>query len=150
MEWKDIWNYNSFKTYIFYHETIILLLATYLFRHLSKYILLQWQRRMCTVYSYVTSVCLIFVSDNIINNSDNFRIKCLSYSKFKCNFMCSLVSVFTLFIQSWKTCQLMWKNFVFLVIFDTCDAVYNWSSALLPPILLDNLFVLRNVILSYI
>ena len=31
------------------------------------------------------------------------------------------------FIWSWKTCQLMLENFVFLVIFDTCDVVYNWS-----------------------
>ena len=27
-----------------------------------------------------------------------------------------------------------------LVIFDTCDVVYNWSISLLPPIVLDNLF----------
>ena len=33
----------------------------------------------------------------------------------------------------------MWENFV-LVIFDTCDVVYNWSISLLPPIVLDNLF----------
>ena len=32
------------------------------------------------------------------------------------------------------------KNFVFLVIFDTCDVVYNLSVSLLPPIVLDNLF----------
>ena len=31
-------------------------------------------------------------------------------------------------------------NFVFLVIFDTCDVMYNWSISLLPPIVLDNLF----------
>ena len=28
----------------------------------------------------------------------------------------------------------MGENFVFLVIFDTCDVVYNWSISLLPPI----------------
>ena len=28
----------------------------------------------------------------------------------------------------------------FLVIFDTCDVVYNWFISLLPPIVLDNLF----------
>ena len=33
----------------------------------------------------------------------------------------------------------MSENLVFLVIFDTCDVVYNWS--LLPPIVLDNLFL---------
>ena len=41
--------------------------------------------RICTLsvqlYSDVTSVNLVFVSDKIINNGDNFRIKCLSYSK---------------------------------------------------------------------
>ena len=34
----------------------------------------------------------------------------------------------------------MWENVVFLVIFDTCDVVSNWSISLLPPIVLDNLF----------
>ena len=34
----------------------------------------------------------------------------------------------------------MLENFVFLVIYDTCDVVYNWSISLLPPIVLDNLF----------
>jgi len=34
----------------------------------------------------------------------------------------------------------MWENFAFLVIFDTCDVVYNWFISLLPPIVLDNLF----------
>jgi len=28
----------------------------------------------------------------------------------------------------------MWENFVFLVIFDTCDVMYNWFISLLPPI----------------
>ena len=34
----------------------------------------------------------------------------------------------------------MGENVVFLVIFDTCDVVYDWSISLLPPIVLDNLF----------
>ena len=34
----------------------------------------------------------------------------------------------------------MRDNFVFLVIFDTCDVVYKWFISLLPPIVLDNLF----------
>ena len=45
----------------------------------------RWQRRICTLsvqlYSYVTSVNLVFVSDKIIYNCDNLRIKCLFYSK---------------------------------------------------------------------
>ena len=44
------------------------------------------------LYSYVTSVNLVFVSNKIINNSDNFRIK-----ENECSFVCSLFSVFTLF-----------------------------------------------------
>ena len=32
------------------------------------------------LYSDVTSVNSVFVFDKIINNSDNFRIKCLSYN----------------------------------------------------------------------
>ena len=35
----------------------------------------------------------------------------------------------------------MGENVVFLVIFDTCDVVYNLSISLLPPIVLDNLFI---------
>ena len=44
---------------------------------LAKYI---WQRKMCTAQLYFdgTSVNSVFVSDKIINNSDNFRMKCLS------------------------------------------------------------------------
>ena len=34
----------------------------------------------------------------------------------------------------------MWENFVFLVIFDTCDVVSNWSNSLLTPIVFYNLF----------
>ena len=66
-------------------------------------------------------------------------MRILQWNKY--NFMCSLFSVFTLFfIKSWKTCQLMWENFVFLVIFDTCDVVYNWPISLLLPLVLNNLF----------
>ena len=93
----------------------------------------RWQRRICTLsvqlYSDVTSVNSVFVSDKIIYNSDNFLLKCLSYSKTS-NFMC----FYFLFLQSWKTCQLMKVNFVFLVIFYTCDVVNNWSISLLPSI----------------
>ena len=61
----------------------------------------------CIITSQVSTY--FFVSDKIINNRDNFRMKCLSYN-------------------------------VFLVIFDTCDVVYNWSISLLPLTELDNLF----------
>ena len=47
--------------------------------------------------SDVTSVNLVFVSDKIINNSDHFRIKCLSYSKISAILCFFLFSVFTLF-----------------------------------------------------
>ena len=33
----------------------------------------------------------------------------------------------------------MGENLAFLVIFDTCDVVCNWSISLLPPFVLDNL-----------
>jgi len=39
----------------------------------------------------------------------------------------------------------MLENFVFLVIFDTCDVVYIRSTSLLPPIELDNLFDLPQI-----
>ena len=44
----------------------------------------RWQRRICTLsvqlYSDVTIVHSVFVSDKISNNCDIFRYKCLSYS----------------------------------------------------------------------
>jgi len=42
------------------------------------------------------------------------------------------------------------ENFVFLVIFETCDVVYNYSISLLPPIVLENLFGLHYIdIIAY-
>ena len=38
----------------------------------------------------------------------------------------------------------MGENVVFLVIFDSCDVMYNYSISLLPSILLDNLFGYSN------
>ena len=35
----------------------------------------------------------------------------------------------------------MSEHIVFLVIFDTCDVLYNWPISVLPPIVLD-LFIL--------
>ena len=32
-------------------------------------------------------------------------------------------------------------KFRFLVIFDSCDVMYNWSISLVPPIVLNNLYV---------
>ena len=37
----------------------------------------------------------------------------------------------------------MSTNFVFLDMFDTCDVMYIWSISLLPPIVLDNLYLLK-------
>ena len=45
-----------------------------------------------TFYFVVTSVNSVFVSHKIINNNDNFRIKCYSYSNIS-----AIVCVFTLF-----------------------------------------------------
>ena len=99
----------------------------------------RWQRRICTLsvqlYSYA-SVNSVFVSNKIINNNDNFRIKCLSYSEISALYFLFL----HFFVESWKTCQLLWENLVFFVIFDTFDVMYHWSISLLPPIVLDNLF----------
>jgi len=58
----------------------------------------RWQRRICTLsvqlYSVVTSVNSVFVSDKMINNSDHFRIKCFSYSKISAILYIFLVFVF--------------------------------------------------------
>ena len=39
----------------------------------------------------------------------------------------------------------MWENFVFLVIFDTCDVVYNLSISLLPDNLIINLGLTKKM-----
>ena len=54
--------------------------------------------------------------------------------------MCSLFSVLTLFDLILEN---MSTNFVFLDMFDTCDVMYIWSISLLPPIVLDNLYLLK-------
>ena len=57
--------------------------------------------------------------------------------------MCFLVFDLTLFYSILEYMTQLTTNvrkFFFLVIFDTCDVVYNWTISLLPPILLDNLF----------
>ena len=62
--------------------------------------------------------------------------------------MCSSVSFLHFFINLGKDVnQPIWENFVFFVIFDTCDVVYNLSISPLPPIVLDNLFVPTQFIL---
>ena len=93
------------------------------------------------VYSDATSANSVFVSDKIINNSDNFRIKYLSYNK-KVHFYVffSFCPSTFLFKLNWKTFQLISEHFVSLDIFDTCDVVYNSPISLLPPIVLDDLF----------
>ena len=61
--------------------------------------------------------------------------------------MCSLVSVFTLFYLILENMSTNVRTFAFLVIFDTCDVVYNWLISLLPPIVLDYLFgsILKDI-----
>ena len=58
----------------------------------------------------------------------------------KCNFICYLFSVFILFYLILENMSANVRKFRFLVIFDTCDIVYNGSISLLPPVVLDNLF----------
>ena len=56
-----------------------------------------WQRRilhLVQLYSHVNSVNSVFVSDKIINNYDNFRIKSLSYNEISA-ILCSVFSVLT-------------------------------------------------------
>ena len=88
---------------------------------------------MCTLsvqlYSDVISVNLFFVFDKTIS-----AILCVLYFLFL--HFC---------ISSWKTCQLMWKNIVFLFIFDTCDVIYYRSLSLLPPIVLSYCNLFANV-----
>ena len=91
------------------------------------------------LYSYVTSVVnLVFVSDKIINNSDNFGIQSFSCGIISA-ILCSLFSVFKLLYLIFGNISTNIGNFVFLVIFDICAVVYNWFISLLPPLVLDNL-----------
>ena len=90
----------------------------------------------CILTSQVSSFC-VFVSDTIINNGDNFRMKCFSYSEISAILCVLYFLILHFFISSWNTCQLMFENFF---VFDICDVAYNWSISLLPPIVLDNLF----------
>ena len=48
------------------------------------------------LYSDVTNVNSVFVSDKIINNSDDYKIKCLSYSKISAILCVLLFSVYNL------------------------------------------------------
>ena len=63
----------------------------------------RWQRKMCTAQLYfdVTSVNSVFVSDKIIKNSDNFRMKTLSNIKVILRVQQFLFII--IFIKSWKT-----------------------------------------------
>jgi len=91
------------------------------------------------LYSYVRSVISVFASAKIINYSKNFRIKCLSYSKIIA-ILCVLYFLFYIFYLNLENMLTKVRNFVFLVIFDTCDVMYHLPVSLLPPIVLDNLF----------
>ena len=86
-----------------------------------------------------SQVSTYFLSDKIINNSDNFRIKCLSHSKISA-ILCVFYFLFYTFYLNLENMLTKVRNFVFLVIFDTCDVMYHFSVSLLPPIVLDNLF----------
>ena len=61
--------------------------------------------------------------------------------------MCSLFSVFTLFYLILENMSTNVRKFRILVIFDTCDVVYNWSISLLPPILYSIIYLDICVIL---
>ena len=54
--------------------------------------------------------------------------------------MCFIFCRYTVLFDLGKYVTNVRKFRVFLVIFGTCDVVYNWFISLLPPILLDNLY----------
>ena len=58
------------------------------------------------------------------------------------SWFCYLSFIFTLIYLILETCQLMHmgENVLVLVIFGTCDVMFNLSISLLPPIVHDNLF----------
>ena len=61
------------------------------------------------LYSVVISVNSVFVSNKIIINSDNLRVKCLSYSKISAILFVLYFLFWHFFIWSWKTCQLKFR-----------------------------------------
>ena len=89
----------------------------------------RWQRRICThsvqLYSYVTSVNLVVVFDKIINNSDNFRIKCYSDSEISAILCVLYFLILHFFYNLENIATIMCKNFFFLVIIDTCDVHFS-------------------------
>ena len=89
------------------------------------------------LYSVVTSVNSVFVSDKIINNSDNFRIKVLFLRKISA-ILCFFYFLF-LFNLRKHVNQSETISFSLLYLINTCD-VYNLFISLLPAIVLDNLF----------
>ena len=89
----------------------------------------HYQYNCISVFSRVN---LVFVSDKIINNSDNFRIKCLSYSK---------INAILFFIFWFYTFLFDLGKPSFSLLYLTPETpVYNWFISMLPPIVLDNLF----------
>ena len=72
--------------------------------------------------------------------SDNFRIKYSSYNEISAFLSYFIFYFYTSLFILGRPVNKKWENFVFLVLFDTCDVVYDWFVSLLPPIVLDNLF----------
>ena len=60
--------------------------------------------------------------------------------------LCVLYFSFTLFYLILENMSTNVRNIVFLVIFDTCDVMNNWSISLLPSIVLDNLFGSKSLV----
>ena len=71
-------------------------------------------------------------------------IMCLSYRHIS-ETLCSLFSAFTLFYLILENVSTNERNDVFFVIFHNYDVMYNRSISLLPPIILDNLFLFFNL-----
>ena len=82
---------------------------------------------MCTLsvqlYSDVRSVNSVFVSYKIINNSDNFRVKCLSYSEISA-ILCVLYFLFFHFLFDFgkhvKQCEKISFSLLYLTLVTSC------------------------------
>ena len=84
--------------------------------------------------STVTSVNLVFVSDKIVNNSVNLRIKWLSYSKISAILCVLLLSVLTLFYLIMEIMSTNVRKFRF--------SCYIWPSCIIDPYLCCHLLYL--------
>ena len=88
------------------------------------------------LYSYVDTRVNSFMCPKFFFNKSDNKVRFLRWNK--CNFVFFIFWFFAFWFYRGK--QVHKGEKMFLVIFDTCDIIYDRFISLLPPIVLDNLF----------